>query len=310
SVNLFTDNLITELQAVADMVEDEDLRATILNSITIADSDRENKIAEIRTAMGTIFEAMQADMIAKSAVVAQNALTEWQNLKWWEKLFAGSPEVYMHKALQDYQKNIVNPTMERIQESMEQLGIDGELFASDAMKAIMNSLFDYNVSEFGIVTTSFKGTLTEETKALLEQYGIDAHAFAKAAGLDIVKGLEKGVEENLNENWFQRTFGKISTWFKDLFKIESPSKVFKGYGGDLAEGLKKGVDEGIKKNDYDNIFTRIGDSIKSVFGIKSPSTVFRVYGQDTMEGYRLGLEDGKPAVVAEIEDMSKHMKEN
>ena len=134
--------------------------------------------------------------------------------------------------------------MERIQESMEELGIEGELFASEAMKAIMNSLFDYNVSEFGIVTTSFRGTLTEETKALLEQYGIDAEAFAKAAGLDIVKGLEKGVEENLNENWFQRTFGKISTWFKDLFKIESPSKVFKGYGGDLAEGLKKDVDDG------------------------------------------------------------------
>src|SRR5690606_4689153 len=262
SVNLFTDNLITELQAVADMVEDEDLRATILNAITIADSDRDSKIAEIRTPMGAIFDAMQADMIAKSAVVAQNALTEWNNLKWWEKLFAGSPESYVDKALQDYQKNIVEPTMERIRESMEELGIEGELFASEAMIAIMNSLFDYNVSEFGIVTTSFKNTLTEETKALLEQYGIDAEAFAKAAGRESVKGLEEGVEENLNENWFQRIFGKISTWLKDLFKIESRSKVFKDYGGDLAESLKKGVDVGNKKNDYDNIFTRIGDSIK------------------------------------------------
>jgi len=307
--------------------------------------------------MGTIFEAMQADMIAKSAVVAQNALTEWENLKWWEKLFAGSPAKYVDKALQDYQNKIVNPTEEKIKESMEKLGIEGEVFASDAMKAIMNSLFDYNVSEFGIVTTSFKGTLTEETKALLEQYGIDAEAFAKAAGLDIVKGLEKGVEENLDENRFQKIFGKISTWFKKLFKIESPSKVFEGYGGDLAEGLKKGLDGGIQKNDYDNIFTRIsnsikslfrisspsevfkgygrdladglkkgvdegiqtedydnifariGNSIKRVFGIQSPSTVFRGYGQDTMEGYRLGLADGKKAVVAEIKDLSKQMKE-
>jgi len=94
-----------------------------------------------------------------------------------------------------------------------------------------------------------------------------------------------------------------------VYKIQSPSKVFKGYGGDLADGLKKGVDEGIKKKDYENIFIRIGDSIKDVLGIHSPSTVFREYGQDTMEGYRLGLEDGKNAVVAEIEDMSKQMKE-
>ena len=81
-MNLFTENLIAELQAVADAVEDEDLRATILNAITIADADRESKIAEISASMGTIFDAMQADMIAKSAAVAQNALTAWNNLKW------------------------------------------------------------------------------------------------------------------------------------------------------------------------------------------------------------------------------------
>ena len=113
-VNLFTDNLIAELQAVADMVEDEDIRKAILDSISIADVDRDNKIAEISTSMGTIFDAMQADMIAKSAVVAQNALTEWENLKWWEKLFAGSPAGYVDKALQDYQNNIMNPIMEKL----------------------------------------------------------------------------------------------------------------------------------------------------------------------------------------------------
>ena len=297
SVNLFTDNLIAELQAVADAVEDEDLRATILNSITIADSDRDKKIAEINASMGTIFDAMQADMIAKSAVVAQNALTEWENLKWWEKLFAGSPASYVDKALQDYQNNIVNPTMERIQESMEELGIEGELFASDAMKAIMNSLFDYNVSEFGIVTTSFKNTLTDETKALLEEYGIDAQAFAKAAGLNIVEGLEEGVEENLDENWFQRTFGKISTWFENLFKNNSPSKVFKDYGRDLVDGLKIGVDGGIKKEDYEKLFGQIGDTVEDVFGIQSPSTVAMGWGEDITEGLKMAMVQGLRGVL-------------
>lgn len=304
-VNLFTDNLIAELQAVADAVEDEDLRATILNAITIADSDRENKIAEISASMGTIFDAMQADMIAKSAVVAQNALTEWNNLKWWEKLFAGSPARYVDKALQDYQKNIVDPTMERIRESMEQLGIDGELFASDAMEAIMNSLFDYNVYDGSV---SFANTLTEETKALFEQYGIDAHAFAKVAGLNIVEGLEEGIEENLDENWFQRTFGKIFTWFKNLFKNNSPSKVFKDYGGDLADGLKIGVDDGIKKKDYDNMFTRISESIKNVFGIKSPSRLMMGYGGDMMDGLAIGVQRGGKNVVSAMKQVTDDLK--
>ena len=311
SINLYSDNVIAELQAVADFAtdpEDEDLRATILNAITIADSDRENKIAEISASMGTIFDAMQADMIAKSAVVAQNALTEWNNLKWWEKLFAGSPDEYVYKALQDYQKNIVDPTMERIQDSMKQLGIEGELFASDAMKAIINALFEYDVGGYGWMATSFTQTLTEETKALLEQYGIDAHAFAKAAGLNIVEGLEEGVEENLNESWFQRTFGKISTWFKNLFKIESPSKVFKDYGRDLAEGLKIGVDEGIKEKDYDNIFARIGDSIKSVFGIKSPSKVMISHGLDLGSGLAIGIQRSGKSVVSAMKQVTNDLK--
>jgi len=59
----------------------------------------------------------------------------------------------------------------------------------------------------------------------------------------------------LSDNWFTQTFEKIGGWFKDVFKIESPSKVFEDYGGDLADGLKIGVDKGVKKKDYDNMFT-------------------------------------------------------
>lgn len=308
SVNLFTDNLIAELQAVADAVEDEDLRATILDAITIADSDRDNKIAEINTSMGTIFDAMQADMIAKSAVVAQNALTEWDNLKWWEKLFAGSPAGYVDKSLQDYQNNIVNPTMERIQESMKQLGIDGELFAADAMAAIMNSLFEYKVSEFGIVTTSFAGTLTDETKALLEQYGIDAHAFAKAAGLNIGEGLTEGVQEEINETWVDRVFGWLPAPIKKIFGIKSPSTVFENIGLDIAAGLKIGVDDGIEKGDYDKMFTRISDSIKNVFGIRSPSQLMMGYGGDMMEGLTIGVQRGGKSVVSAMKQVTNNLK--
>jgi len=128
-------------------------------------------------------------------------------------------------------------------------------------------------------------------------------------GINIPEGLLDGVEEGMEKSNWKKAFETVITEAKKVYKTQSPSEVFKDIGGDLADGLKKGVDDGIKKKDYENIFTRIGDSIKGVFGIESPSTVFRGYGQDTMEGYRLGLEDGKPAVVAEIKDMSKQMKE-
>jgi len=128
-------------------------------------------------------------------------------------------------------------------------------------------------------------------------------------GENLIKGLKEGIQAELSENWFIQTFGKIKTWFKNLFGIKSPSTVFISYGGYIAEGLKLGVDRGIQSKDYDNIFKRIGNSIKNVFGIKSPSTVFRGYGRDTAGGYRLGFADGKKAIVAEVEDLSRQMKE-
>jgi hypothetical protein len=302
-VNLFTDNLIAELRAVAEAVEDEDLRATILNAITIADSDRENKIAEIRASMGTIFDAMQADMIAKSAVVAQNALTEWNNLKWWEKLFAGSPDEYVYKALQDYQKNIVDPTTERIQDSMKQLGIEGELFASDAMKAIINSLFEYDVGGYGWMATSFAQTLTEETKALLEQYGIDVHAFAKAAGLSIGEGLTEGVQEEINETWVDRMFGWLPAPIKKIFGIKSPSTMFKDIGLDIAAGLKIGVEEGMEKSDWKKAFETVITEAEKVYEIQSPSKVFRKIGGWLTEGLKDGIDKGLKSVVKSWSDL-------
>ncbi|MGI6078764.1 MAG: phage tail protein, partial [Fastidiosipilaceae bacterium] len=127
-------------------------------------------------------------------------------------------------------------------------------------------------------------------------------------GGDLIEGLKEGIQAKLSDNWFTRTFEKVGGFFKDVFNIKSPSKVFEEYGRDLADGLKIGVDEGIEKRDYDNIFTRIADSCESVFEIKSPSKLFRKYGRKTGEGYRLGFKDSKKAIVAEVEDLSKQMK--
>ena len=72
---------------MADAVEDEDPRAIILNAITIAESDRENKIAEIKASYGNYFpDVMQADMIAKSTQLLHE--THYKNgmiWAWWQR---------------------------------------------------------------------------------------------------------------------------------------------------------------------------------------------------------------------------------
>lgn len=419
-VNSFTNNLKAELQAVADSVEDEDLRATILNAITIADSDRDKKIEEIKTSMGTIFGAMQADMIAKGVAMSGSFIKEWESMNPFQKMFAGGEERFVKGAMRQYQDEIMAPILAEMNKSLEALGLEPVTLAEEAMDAILDALFTYpdetGATQFGLdlstgvgevlkqygidvkplaeaagwtvvdgidegmkvdiakmkvekffetvgasLTTAFEGIKSSSEKAVatlfdikdtIDTYlvaigkvvaewwrGVSASISQKASniwddlvtalknnfskvkeyfsglrtnfttwGKDLIDGLKEGIKAKLSDNWFTQTFEKIGGWFKKVYKIQSPSKMFKDYGKDLADGLKIGVDEGIKKKDYDNIFTRVGDSIKSVFGIKSPSKVFRGYGLDTMKGYRLGLGDGKKAVVAEVEDMSKQMK--
>jgi len=94
-VNLFTNNLIAELRAVADAVEDQDLRAAILNAITIADSDRDEKIEEIKTSMGTIFDAMQLDLVAKGVAMSDSFIEEWETMNPFRKMFAGGEERFV-----------------------------------------------------------------------------------------------------------------------------------------------------------------------------------------------------------------------
>jgi len=420
-VNLFTNNLIAELRAVADAVEDQDLRAAILNAITIADSDRDEKIEEIKTSMGTIFDAMQLDLVAKGVAMSDSFIEEWETMNPFRKMFAGGEERFVKGAMRQYQDEIMAPILAEMEESLEALGLESSPFAEEAMKAILDALFIYpdetGAKQFGLDLSTGVGEV-------LEQFGIDVRPLAEAAGWTVVegidegmkvdiakmkvkeffgtlgeslttafeaissasktavtflfdigdtldtylvaigelvaewwsglsasisatasliwdelvtalknnfskvgkffsglwanfttwgenliKGLKEGIQAALSENWFTQTFGKIKTWFKNLFGIKSPSTVFITYGGYIAKGLKLGVDRGIQSKDYDNIFKRIGDSIKSVFGIKSPSTVFRRYGRNTGEGYRLGFADSKKAIVAEVEDLSRQMKE-
>lgn len=64
-------------------------------------------------------------------------------------------------------------------------------------------------------------------------------------GRNIGEGLEQGMSEGVKEQETKNIFQRFGDWFKELFGIHSPSKVFKEYGDFLINGLYNGVDETI-----------------------------------------------------------------
>ena len=67
----------------------------------------------------------------------------------------------------------------------------------------------------------------------------------KEIGSDIIDGLINGIKNKFNalKDMVGNLGSLISDTFKGLFKIQSPSKVFEGYGNNLSEGLAKGIED-------------------------------------------------------------------
>ena len=66
-------------------------------------------------------------------------------------------------------------------------------------------------------------------------------------GYNISEGLKNGVSDKLEEDKssYKTLWEKVGTWFKDVFQIHSPSKVFHTYGEYLATGMYQGINNGL-----------------------------------------------------------------
>lgn len=196
------------------------------------------------------------------------------------------------------------PILSALKSSMEEMGIEGSEFANQALNLILQGLFEYDPNSYYLI--KFKENLSSDTIEILQAFGIDVKEVAELTGMNIPEGLLDGVEEGMEKSDWKKAFETVITEAKEVYEIQSPSRMFEDIGGDLAEGLKKGLDEGIQKEDYDNIFSRIGDSIKTVVAkIKNMSEQMKKEGLDPFENF---VEDSNRAVQSSYFGMLDELK--
>jgi len=80
-------------------------------------------------------------------------------------------------------------------------------------------------------------------------------------GRNIGEGLEQGMEEGVSEEETKGIFSQIGDWFKDLFGIHSPSKVFEEFGGFLMSGLHNGLNGNLSP--ITELFSNLWESIRT-----------------------------------------------
>lgn len=187
------------------------------------------------------------------------------------------------------------------------IGLVGALvtaFATDFLgirTAVTNQL-----ERFGDAFSRWGGVIsagTEAAKSVFSSFRSWSTTFFRGLpeqflnfGRDIVAGLRDGITAmfgNVRDTISNLAEG-VTGWFKDLLGIESPSKVFHGYGLDIAQGLADGIDAGTPAAAA--AAARLGDAV---------STTMKaiVRGAMTPENLIGGLAGDADAIRARLEEL-------
>lgn len=150
------------------------------------------------------------------------------------------------------------------------LSLGGEIIAHliAGMGLLLVSLIDYGEDIIGAITQGLEdgfGGITE-------------------AGKNLIEGLWDGIEAKAI--WLRNNitaFGaEVIGDFKDVFGIQSPSKVMMGIGGYMAEGLEEGFSTGV-----DSLDKRLEKSLDKLQGIRQEVTINNFNQSQTIDISRL-----------------------
>jgi hypothetical protein len=89
-------------------------------------------------------------------------------------------------------------------------------------------------------------TIPESIDVLVGLVGEKIDTFLQA-GRDLIQGLWDGMKEVWAsiQGWIQEKLNELPDWFKELFGIASPSKVFEGIGENVMSGFAAGLASGL-----------------------------------------------------------------
>lgn len=130
-----------------------------------------------------------------------------------------------------------------------------------------------------------------------------------AIGGNIIGSLKAGISAKVQAvvETMRGVGTKISSTFKSILGIASPSKVFSGFGGDIMSGLINGIKAKLQelKSAVTGVASKAAGWFKSKLGINSPSRVFMGFGGNLSEGLAIGIDQEKARVFASMEGIRR-----
>ena len=198
AINDMYDALINDFEAAKQWSTDPVMTKMIDDLINVAEADRQRQLKSVDNELTSLYDAIQEDIILKTAGVKERATQEWNDMSWFEQMWNGGSEAkYVRAQMNNYQNNIATPVSNAIDESFEQLGVDGSSWADEAMTTVLDALFDTKRvgttrrTKGSVVT--FSASIEEAISRALEDAGKGAKSTATDVGKSTGKAYMNGI---------------------------------------------------------------------------------------------------------------------
>lgn len=259
----------------------ENLEQMALDAKELGDEETYNKIME---AMPKAIEygnkliaqeilkrttSLQEGLVNETKRIVEEAQKEWENMSPEEKIksaFENEDEL-VRSRLKAFNDNVVVPYSAEMKTALESLGLEGAVFASDAMEEIMNGMWVENPETH---ITEMTNNVSGVVRKSLNEAKRDIEPYAKDLGENIVKGVMKPMEYPDVSDPNVKFRDKFLEGFEDCWEIHSPSKVMEREGVYLTQGIFDGINSLVSS--VIQIFTNIQESILGVWNTAKEKT--------------------------------------
>lgn len=120
-------------------------------------TERDRQLKSIGTYAQGMMNQVQGDLLLKLDDVGTKLRNEYSKSSWFNKLIH-TEDSYVAKGLEEYKKNIIQPTEKEIKSLYKTLGVNGSTYASDAAGEIINGMFSVENPGGGKLFTLFSGS--------------------------------------------------------------------------------------------------------------------------------------------------------
>lgn len=283
SINEVKDATKESLEYMLSLAKDENAKSWLREALVINEKQRQEMLASVDDQIISLFDSIQEDLINKSQKVANEASAEWKDMDFISKAFSGgSQNGHIQMALSNYSRNVVGPLSDKIQDSMDQIGVDGSAWAEEAMGDILYAMFAIDDRSEGLIEVDrYHSTLDEAISDTFDELKESGKIKSADAGKEIMEGLKNGVTDHtrLFDDSMIKAVESGEAALRATAKINSPSKLFAKDGEYMMDGLALGI-----KNKLGYLSSTMDSTIGSIFDADSAYSTGYSFGQSLANG--------------------------